>query len=106
MVAAPEGLQRIADVPIHFADMLARRSPALQLTRDAAAPTARMSAATLAQAGVADGASVTVKQGNGSAALVANADETVPAGCVRVSAAHATTAGLGDLFGAITVERA
>ena len=106
MAAAPEGLQRIADVPIHFADMLARRSPALQLTRDAAAPTARMSAATLAQAGVADGASVTVKQGNGSAALVANADETVPAGCVRVSAAHATTAGLGDLFGAIIVERA
>jgi len=106
MASAQSGLQRIADVPIHFADMLARRAPALQLTRDAAAPTARMNAATLAQAGVADGAAVVVRQGAGVATLAAKLDETVPAGCVRVSAAHATTAGLGDLFGAITVERA
>ncbi|MBW7902419.1 MAG: NADH-quinone oxidoreductase subunit G [Rhodocyclaceae bacterium] len=100
------GLQRIGDVPIHFADPLARRAPALQATRDAAPPTARMCAATLAEAGLADGAGVVVRQGAGSAALVAKLDETVPAGCVRVAAAHATTAGLGDLFGAITVERA
>ena len=106
MAAPLAGLQRIADVPIHFADMLARRSPALQLTRDAVAPTARMSSATLAQAGVTDGSNVVVKQGAGSATLIARLDETVPAGCVRVAAAHATTAGLGDLFGAITVERA
>ncbi|HEX5803315.1 MAG TPA: NADH-quinone oxidoreductase subunit NuoG [Azospira sp.] len=100
------GLQRIADVPIHFADLLARRSPALRQTRDAAAPTARMNGATLAQIGAADGAQVVVRQGAGNATLVAKLDETVPAGCVRVAAAHATTAGLGDLFGAITVERA
>ena len=106
MAAPLAGLQRIADVPIHFADMLARRSPALQLTRDAVAPTARMSSGTLAQAGVTDGSNVVVKQGAGSATLIARLDETVPAGCVRVAAAHATTAGLGDLFGAITVERA
>ncbi len=106
MAAPLAGLQRIADVPIHFADMLARRSPALQLTRDAVAPTARMSSGALAQAGVTDGSNVVVKQGAGSATLIARLDETVPAGCVRVAAAHATTAGLGDLFGAITVERA
>jgi NADH-quinone oxidoreductase subunit G len=100
------GLQRIADVPIHFADMLARRSPALQQTRDATAPAARMNAATLAQVGAADGAAVRVAQGACVATLVAKADETVPSGCVRVAAAHATTAALGDLFGAITVERA
>ncbi|MDX9707634.1 MAG: molybdopterin-dependent oxidoreductase, partial [Azospira sp.] len=100
------GLQRIGDVPIHFADPLARRAPALQLTRDAAAPSARMCAATLAEAGLADGANVVVRQGAGSASLLAKLDETVPAGCVRVAAAHETTAGLGDLFGAITVERA
>ncbi|MFC5300700.1 NADH-quinone oxidoreductase subunit NuoG [Azospira restricta] len=100
------GLQRIGDVPIHFADMLARRAPALQLTRDAAAPVARMNAATLASLGLADGAQVRVKQGAGVATLAAKGDETVPTGCVRVAAAHATTAGLGDLFGTITVERA
>jgi NADH-quinone oxidoreductase subunit G len=104
--AAPGGLQRVADVPIYFADALARRSPALQKTADAVAPTARMNAKTLAQAGVADGAQVRVKQGQGEALLFAKADETVPAACVRVAAAHASTAMLGDMFGSITVERA
>jgi NADH-quinone oxidoreductase subunit G len=104
--ASSAGLQRVADVPIYFADALARRSPALQKTADAAAPTARMNAATLAQAGVVDGAQVRVKQGQGEALLIARADETVPAACVRVAAAHASTAMLGDMFGSITVERA
>jgi NADH-quinone oxidoreductase subunit G len=36
--AAAPALQRIADVPIHFADPLARRAPSLQQTRDAARP--------------------------------------------------------------------
>jgi len=100
------GLQRIADVPIHFADPLARRAQALQKTRDAAAPTARMNTATLAQLGGTVGAQVRVKQGSGEALLMVVADETVPAGCVRVAAAHSSTAALGDMFGAITVERA
>ena len=65
-----------------------------------------MNAATLAQSAVADGSQVRVKQGQGAALLLAKADETVPAGCVRVAAAHASTAGLGDMFGSITVERA
>jgi len=100
------GLQRVADVPIYFADPLARRAAALQKTRDAAAPTARMNAATLAQVGVAGGTQVRIKQGAGEALLMAQGDETVPSGCVRVAAAHASTAGLGDMFGAISVERA
>ena len=104
--AVSNGLQRVADVPIYFADALARRSPALQKTSDAAAPAARMNAATLAQSGVADGAQVRVKQGPGDAVLLAKLDETVPTGCVRVAAAHASTAALGDMFGSITVERA
>ncbi|MCE1244615.1 NADH-quinone oxidoreductase subunit NuoG [Oryzomicrobium sp.] len=99
-------LQRIADVPIHFADPLARRAPALQSTVDGKAPTARAAAATLAALGIAAGDSVKVKQGDGVAVLVAKADETVPAGCLRVAAGHASTAGLGNLFGAISVERA
>lgn len=37
--SAVEGLQRIADVPINFADPMARRSPALQQTADGVAPT-------------------------------------------------------------------
>jgi NADH-quinone oxidoreductase subunit G len=100
------GLQRIADVPINFADPMARRSPALQQTSDAILPAARINEQTLAQLGVTAGSTVRVKQGQGEAVLVAKADNSVPAGCVRVAAAHASTAALGEMFGTISVERA
>ncbi len=100
------GLQRIAEVPIYFADPLVRRATSLQRTKDAAAPTARMNPSTLAELGLADGTPVRVRQESGEALLVASADVTVPAGCVRVAAAHATTAALGEMFGPINVERA
>ena len=99
-------LQRIAEVPIYSSDALVRRAPALQQTADAAAPSARMCAATLAQLGIAAGTPVIVTQGQGTVLLKAQADESVPPACVRVAAAHATTAVLGDMFGPINVERA
>ena len=101
-----EALERVADVPIHFADALVRRAPSLQRSRDAAAPAARMNAATLAKLGIAAGQQVKVKQGVGTAQLAAELDAAVPDGCVRVSAAHVATAGLGPLAGELTVERA
>ncbi len=104
--AANGGLQRIADVPIHFADAMARRAPALQQTADGKAPTLRAAAATLAALGIEAGATVRVRQGDGGATLLAQADDKVPANCVRVAAAHPTTAMLGEMFGAISVERA
>jgi len=104
--AIGEGLQRIADVPINFADPFARRAPVLQQTADAVAPTLRAAAATLAALGVSAGDSVRVRQGSGEALLTARADDGIPTGCLRVSAAHPTTAMLGEMFGAISVERA
>ncbi|MDR2837459.1 MAG: NADH-quinone oxidoreductase subunit NuoG [Azonexus sp.] len=104
--SAVEGLQRIADVPIHFADPLARRAPALQQTADAAAPTARMCRQTLNALGLAAASAVKVRQGNGAAVLPLVADESVPAGCVRVAAAHVSTVGLGGMFDPISVEGA
>jgi NADH-quinone oxidoreductase subunit G len=100
------GLQRVADVPINFADPMARRAPALQQTADAIAPTARVSEQTLAQIGIAENTQVRVMQGGGEAILLAKIDNNVPAGCVRVSAAHVSTAMLGEMFGSISVERA
>ena len=105
-VASTDGLQRIADVPINYADPMARRAPALQQTADAVAPTARLCELTLAQIGITDNALLRVRQGSGETVLVAKADNNVPAGCVRVSAAHASTAMLGEMFGTISVERA
>jgi NADH-quinone oxidoreductase subunit G len=103
---ATGGLERVADVPIHFADPLVRRAPSLQQTADARPPRARMSALTLQQLGVADGGQVKVRQGRGEAVLVAAVDAGVPAGVVRIAAAHASTCGLEGLSGPITVERA
>ncbi|MDR1854664.1 MAG: NADH-quinone oxidoreductase subunit NuoG [Azoarcus sp.] len=98
-------LQRVTDVPIHFADPLVRRAPSLQKTKDAAAPAARMSAATLAQVGVAAGDKVRVTGVGDPVELVAEADEGVAPGCVRIAAAHPTTVALGPFFGELTVER-
>ncbi len=104
--AAATGLERIADVPIHFADPLVRRAPSLQKSKDAEPPSARMNAAMLSKLGLANGAAVKVKakSGQGEAALLAQLDAGVADGCVRVSAAHATTAALAS-FAALVVER-
>lgn len=106
LAAAGGSAERVADVPAYFADALVRRAPSLQKTKDAAVPTARMNAATLAKFGVSAGERVRVKEGEGDAMLVAQLDAGLPDGCVRVAAAHAATANLGAMFGQITVERA
>jgi NADH-quinone oxidoreductase subunit G len=64
-----------------------------------------MNALTLAEIGVAEGAQVKVRQGRGEAVLTAAIDASVPAGVVRVAAAHPSTCGLDGLSGPITVER-
>jgi NADH-quinone oxidoreductase subunit G len=104
--SAPAPIERVADIPIHFAEPLVRRAPSLQQTSDARPPRARMNALTLAQAGVADGGQVRIGQGRGNALLTAVADPSVPAGVVRVAAAHPSTCGLEGLSGPVTVERA
>ncbi|MSQ53776.1 MAG: NADH-quinone oxidoreductase subunit G [Betaproteobacteria bacterium] len=103
--AAPaQGLQRITDVPIHFADALVRRAPSLQKTRDAQAPKAWMNAKLLQQLGAAPGQPVLVKQGAGEARLTCALDDALPDACVRVAAAHPSTAALGAMFGTLSVE--
>jgi NADH-quinone oxidoreductase subunit G len=104
--AGDSQLERIADVPIYFADPIVRRSPPLQQTRDAQAPQAWLSAALAKQLGVAAGAQVKVKQGSGTAVLAAAIDPALPDNVVRVAAAHAATAALGAMFGPIIVEKA
>ncbi|ENO93519.1 NADH dehydrogenase subunit G [Thauera sp. 28] len=104
--ASAGALERVADVPIHFADPIVRRAPSLQKTRDAAAPVARISPATLAALGLSAGDKVRVVQGGGAAVLVAQPDEALAAGCVRVASAHPSTASLGAMSGELSVERA
>jgi NADH-quinone oxidoreductase subunit G len=101
-----EQLERLADVPIHFADAVARRSEPLLRTADGQAPLATISAALADKLGVVAGDQVTVSQGQGSVVLNANIDARLPANVVRVAAAHESTSVLGDMFGPINVAKA
>jgi NADH-quinone oxidoreductase subunit G len=103
--AQSTGIQRIAEVPIYFADALVRRSDPLQMTRDALPPAARMSAALMTRLGLREGDRVRIAQGAGGAVVKAVLDPAVPADCVRVAASHPLTAGLGEMFGSVAVER-
>ena len=99
-------LERVADVPIYFADPLARRSMPLQKAPASAAPKAFMNAAQIQKLGFVAGQLIKVKQSGGEALIELADDNHLPDGCVRVSAAHASTADLGAMFGEISVERA
>jgi NADH-quinone oxidoreductase subunit G len=99
-------LERLADVPIYFADAIARRSEPLLRTADAQAPLATISARLAEVLGVKAGDMVTVQQGEGSATLVAAVDARLPANVVRVAAGHELTSSLGAMFGAISIEKA
>jgi NADH-quinone oxidoreductase subunit G len=105
-VAAPDAIERIADVPVYFADPIVRRAPSLQGTADARPPQAYMHSQLLARLGVAPGQAVRVRQDGGEALLAAARDDGIPDGAVRVAAGHASTARLGGMFGAATVEKA
>ena len=101
--ASVSGIQRIADVPIYFADPLVRRAPSLQKTKDARPPRAWMNSKLLAKVGAAAGQPVLV---NGSVKLMAALDDRLPEECVRIAAGHPTTAAIGPMFGAITLAKA
>ena len=101
-----EQLQRIADVPVYFGDPIVRRAPSLQRTRDALPPRAWVGSQLAQKLGVKAGERVRVRQGDGEAVVEVGIDERLPAGCVRLAAAHRHTAGLGPMFGAVTIERA
>jgi NADH-quinone oxidoreductase subunit G len=107
-IAMPDGAdavpERVADVPMYFADPLVRRAASLQKTRSALPPAVRANASTLARLQLADGDAARVRRGAGEAMLKVVADATVPDGCVRIAAAHPTTSMLGPMFGPIAVE--
>ena len=100
------GLQRVADVPVYFSDAIVRRAEALQQTTDARTPKAILSAALAEKLGVSEGATVRVTQGKATVMLACAIDGSLPAHVVRVAAAHSATLALGEMFGAIAVEKA
>jgi NADH-quinone oxidoreductase subunit G len=104
--AAISPVERVADVPIYFADPLVRRAASRQRAADSKAPKARMHRSLFDTLGLTAGALVKVTQGQGEAVLTAVVDGAVPPGVVRIAAAHASTCGLAGLSGPVTVDRA
>ena len=103
---ATTGLQRISDVPIYASDAVVRRAHSLQLTADARAPVVGLPSALWAQLGLQAGAKVRVTQGDGTAVLAAREDSTLAPNTVRVATGHPSTASLGAMFGALSVDKA
>ncbi len=104
--AARDGaIQRVTDVPIYFTDALVRRSPPLQKTADSRPPRARMNRRLMAELGVAEGDRVRLRQGDGEAELAVTAEDGLPDHCIRVAAAHPSTAALGPMAGDLAVEK-
>ncbi|MBX6393159.1 MAG: molybdopterin-dependent oxidoreductase, partial [Burkholderiales bacterium] len=99
-------LERVADVPIYFADPLVRRSEPLQKAPASDAPKAFLNAASLQKLGFVPGQVVKVKQEGGEALVEIAVDNVLVDNVVRLSAAHASTADLGAMFGELTLERA
>ena len=99
------GVQRIGEVSIYQADAVVRRAPSLQKTRDGGQPVATLAGVLYDKLGLRDGDSVRIAMGSAAVVLPALRDDKLPAACVRVPAGHPATAGLGGLFGEVTLER-
>ena len=100
-----DGLQRIGEVPQYESDPIVRRSAPLQKTKYNTQPMARMCAAQMSMLGLAEGDTVLARQDKGSAVLQVRLDHHVAIGCVRVTASHENSTGLGDLMGEISIEK-
>ncbi|MBU0498802.1 MAG: NADH-quinone oxidoreductase subunit NuoG [Gammaproteobacteria bacterium] len=99
-------LTRIGYVPLYAADVAVRHAPSLQRTVDAAqSALLRVNGATARVYELADGAQISVCQGNGEAQLKIRIDEGVAPDCALVPAGLAATGGLGPMFGEITLEK-
>jgi len=103
--AVSGGLERIAEVPIYAADAIVRRSPPLQMTREAASPLAWLNPATASALGLRSGDFLRVRQGDGEAIVGFGVDDRLPPDCIRLAAARPETARLGSMFGTVSAER-
>ena len=77
---APDGLERVSDVPIYASDATVRRAVPLQLTADARAPVVGLSTAQWQRLGLQAGDTIRVASRRGEVTLQARRDDGTPAG--------------------------
>ena len=104
---ANAGIERLADVPIHFTDVVVRRANALRLSRDSKrALQVGLPAGLFAQLNLKEGDAVRITQNDSQVVMPATLQKGLVEGVVRVSAATEASALLGEMFGSLIVERA
>jgi NADH-quinone oxidoreductase subunit G len=105
--SATSGFERISEVPIYAADALVRRSPSLQLTRDAKAPRVGLNPLDAAKLGLKDGDHVSISQAGASAktVLAFGVDQGLAQGAVRIASGHTSTAALTAMTGSVTLAK-
>ena len=105
-VQRSQGIERLADVPVYFSDAIVRRAESLQQTTDARTPHAVLSVVLAEKLGVTVGDKLRVSQGTTTIVIDCAIDRGLPDNVVRIASAHPSTAALGPMFGAISVEKA
>ncbi len=101
----PEGIERIAPVPIHAVDPLVRRSKPLQATKDGGFTGVGVSLKTLQRMGLSAGERVLVSQGAGSVDLDVVVENRLPDGCACLPAGIGATAVLYASAGSVVLDK-
>ena len=101
IAAAPEGLQRIGDVPIYAVDGIVRRAPSLQAAADGGDAELRLHPAEAARLNLDSASQVRVEQGGAQAVLSLILDERVPEGAAWIPAGCPASRDLGANFGGV-----
>jgi len=100
------GLERITDVNIYAGDQIVRRSPALQLTRDAKRGNqVGINQKLFTELGLQEGDAVRITQDSQSIDLPATLEANLAPGAVRISAGTMASSKLGSMFGPIAVSK-
>lgn len=105
-LSVPEGrLQLLSEVPLYQSDILVRHAASLQKTLDAKQASLAVNAQTLKALGLEDGASVRVEQDGNVVVSTVACDNALPDQVARVRVAQELSAGLGQMFGHVTISR-
>jgi len=104
VIPSATGMHRSSDVPMYAADAIVRRAGSLQQTVDAQTMCVRLNSAEADRLGLTAASTVTVKQGDNSAALMLVIDDTIPDASAWIPLAVEGSNVLGPAFEAVSIE--
>ncbi len=103
-ISAATGLHHASDVPMYAGDAVLRRAGALQRTADAQSMCVRLNSAEAERLGLSTASTVTVKQGDNSAALDLVIDDSIPDASAWIPMAVQGNDLLGAPFSVVSIE--